>query len=526
MANDFSGDDNCKAVWNLESEALITDSKGNNTLTNQGIGGVAEDTTNFKQGSCSGLFVKADSDRLTIQDSGLDSGFPLKYGETNKTFSIPFWIKLSSKDVAHWCINKSLYSGGNYTFIIFVDAANKLTLYVSENGTAFNAYAHASALSVDTWYHVTVTYDGDGDDGYRIRIWDDTAGAILGTDKTGTASDIFIGVASFALGYGNTATLNGNLDEVVVFNDVLSVAEIDAIRAGTYGAAAGTTYPIALTDSLTLTDVFNNEKINNLSQTETITLTETLSISRSPRINNISMTDTATLTDIVYPYKFTEPQTYNISETDTETLTDIISIIKEPKISNLSFTETTTLSDTISINRNIKTINLSFTETTTLTDAISINREIKTLNLSITDETNLTDAFSISKITNLFKTDTETLTDTFYIKKIISLQKTESLNLTDTINLKKITNLSVTETINLTDTFYPYKFGPQIYNLQEANTVSLTDVIQINRSVKTFNNYFSETINLTDTSSAEVGILSLYKLIFNPFTCNFDWVTR
>ena len=56
MANDFSGDNSCKALWSFESGALTTDSKSTNTLTNNGAD---EEPTNHMEGSCGAAFVSA-----------------------------------------------------------------------------------------------------------------------------------------------------------------------------------------------------------------------------------------------------------------------------------------------------------------------------------------------------------------------------------------------------------------------------------------------------------------------------------
>ncbi|MBE3144107.1 MAG: hypothetical protein IMZ61_09325, partial [Planctomycetes bacterium] len=79
------------------------------------------------------------------------------------------------------------------------------------------------------------------DRSYRVRIWDDFAGAILGTDKTGISPvNIFVGTGTIYRGYAAAAfDMLGHVDEMVVFDDILTPGEIDEIRAGTYGAAAG-----------------------------------------------------------------------------------------------------------------------------------------------------------------------------------------------------------------------------------------------------------------------------------------------
>ena len=234
MANDFSGDANCKALWRLESGALTADSKGGNTLSNSGV---AEDTVNFKEGACSGYFYRAEVDRMLIADANLDAGFPLRSDAADTTFSFAVWVKLDEIGINQYILLKS-GSAGTRQMMLVIDSANKVTLYVSVDGTAWSGYAHASALAVDTWYHIAVTHN-HADHAYRIRIWDDTAGAILGVDKTGNTVNPFLTNASFYLSYPSVSlAIGGNEDEIVAFNDVLSVAEIDDIRAGTYSGGA------------------------------------------------------------------------------------------------------------------------------------------------------------------------------------------------------------------------------------------------------------------------------------------------
>ena len=232
MANDFSTDGNCKALWNLESGALITDSKGTNTLVNVGVD---EDLIDFKQGSCSGAFVRANTDRMYITDANLDPGFPLKSGESNKTFSFTFWVKLDQINIYHYLVQKTAASP-NRCFIVDVNNTNHVRLAISRWGFNYTLYVHASTVQAGRWYHIGITYYNVPAREYRIRIWDDTAGSILGVDGTGLPIDINISATPFTLS-DSANSLDGNLDEVVVFDDVLSVAEIDQIRSGTYGAA-------------------------------------------------------------------------------------------------------------------------------------------------------------------------------------------------------------------------------------------------------------------------------------------------
>jgi hypothetical protein len=97
---------------------------------------------------------------------------------------------------------------------------------------------HGSSVRAGQWYHIAVTFDNATHTG-TISIWDALAGAILGTvaQKTnflsmGNSNDAFMLGSADGRWYAN---LPGLLDEVVVFNDVLTADDIAKIHAGTYG---------------------------------------------------------------------------------------------------------------------------------------------------------------------------------------------------------------------------------------------------------------------------------------------------
>ena len=251
MPNNFELDEHCVLLWKLDDEALIVDSIGGNTLTNRGV---VADTEDFKEGNASAAFVATETDRMEIADTALDSGVPLKNGESNKTMSWGIWFKRDLEGVTQYLIDKSQYSGGQYSFLIGIKTDNKLSLDISANGTSYTAYKHDTALVTGRWYYAGITYDGDNDDAYRIRIWDDTAQEIVGVDKTGIATDVFIGEAALQLGFASTLfTLTGNMDEVVCFDDILTVDEIDQLHAGTYGAA-GEEHNVAIVEAASASD--------------------------------------------------------------------------------------------------------------------------------------------------------------------------------------------------------------------------------------------------------------------------------
>ena len=92
MANDFTDDPNCVALWRFESGAVpfLADSIGTNEpLVDYGT--VAEDTVNYKEGACSADFGGSQS--FHIDDADLDAGFPIKNGDTNKKVSVCGWYR-------------------------------------------------------------------------------------------------------------------------------------------------------------------------------------------------------------------------------------------------------------------------------------------------------------------------------------------------------------------------------------------------------------------------------------------------
>ena len=238
-ANDFSGDDNCVALWRLENGALLVDSKGTNTLTD---GGAVADLVNYKEGSASADFESTNTDYLAITDENLDAGYPFKVGDATKNFSLCFWFKAESLPAnnTEMCLyTRHEISGACFMAEIY-DDSGYFRIRIAGSNTAYQDVVYDSLLVTGRWYHAGVTYK-DSDKSYRIRIWDDTAGALADVDKTGSvALGIYISGAVVNLGAARSGTtyFDGLMDEVVVFKDILTSDEIDEVRAGTYSVAA------------------------------------------------------------------------------------------------------------------------------------------------------------------------------------------------------------------------------------------------------------------------------------------------
>ncbi len=234
MANDFSGESNLIALYNLENGALANDSSGKGeTLT---VASVTADVVNFKEGSASAL-SNATPDELRRADGSLGANFPGKDGTSNRTFSVCCWIRPSTLASTNYIVNK-WKAPPNQQWAINVNATNARIL-ISGSGSDAESLTHAgTVISTGQWYHLGCTYNG-ATKAWRVRVWDDNGSSVA--ESTGTGSlTMHIDDPNFQLfnlDGGNNGFV-GNLDEVVIFDRAITAAEIDQIRAGTFPAIA------------------------------------------------------------------------------------------------------------------------------------------------------------------------------------------------------------------------------------------------------------------------------------------------
>lgn len=247
MANDFSGDSNCVALYRMESGALETDSKGTNTLTN--LNSVGEDTTNQKEGSCCADFEASSTESLYIPDANLSLDFPFKNGSSNLNISICLYFRAeSSVSLAH--LVSKYYSSATYnSFTLALSDASKVYVIGGYNAGASQESGTQSNSTTDgTWYHVGSTINGTTGD-YKVRIRNAATGELF-QEVTGTFvyAPLSAEKAAFQIsGYAGASAysrFDGLMDEVVIFNDILTSDEIDQIYNGTYGASTQSPVPI------------------------------------------------------------------------------------------------------------------------------------------------------------------------------------------------------------------------------------------------------------------------------------------
>jgi len=237
--NNFASDPNCVALWRFEQTPSgnldPNDNIGTNTLTNAHV---MLQTADYREGSACGQWVTHQDSLMVIEDPNLSADFPTKQTDTSVQMSVCTWMKLESFGTT-WrgIINKASLGNTSWMLRVQRDAYKQLELAIGNSGgTTYWSKRFAPSLVVQRWYHVGFTYN-DTDRSYRVRVWDDTTGTIH-LDNTGTVpKNIVVTGSPVVIGdlFEGGHTLDGYLDELVVFNDILTPNEIDQIRQGTYG---------------------------------------------------------------------------------------------------------------------------------------------------------------------------------------------------------------------------------------------------------------------------------------------------
>ena len=234
MANNITADPNCISLWRFEEDLFLADEMGNNDLTYSNPSWPPiKDTALYKEGDCSAKWTLGDEEAFVIDDGDLSAGFPLKDGGGQTTFSWVAWIYCDVGFADHYLFGKMSLGGG-------VDTA----FYIKYSSTtwAFSASGNetSSGISVAelTWQHVAVTYDGDTDQ-LTIRVYNDDTKVTDSYQTTLSGGDVVVtGSEPWVVGAPNY-NLDVWIDELAVFDDVLTPAEIDEIRAGTFGDGGG-----------------------------------------------------------------------------------------------------------------------------------------------------------------------------------------------------------------------------------------------------------------------------------------------
>ena len=236
MGNNFSTDPSCKALWRFEPTALAADSRGNNTLTpvNNPVSG----TLDFRAGSGCVDLEFDNGQYFKIADAALDPGFPLKSGDAVKKITVCCWVKAESFGSYRriWC--KYDYPGNKKSLTLWVSSSGTVTVECGYGtGSSSESWSTGITLATGTWYHIGVVVDGVSRL-LTVRVYNAATQAVSTYNATPN-NVLWVGDMEWRIGApsGEAWYWDGLIDEMVVFNALKSILDIDKIRAGAYTGA-------------------------------------------------------------------------------------------------------------------------------------------------------------------------------------------------------------------------------------------------------------------------------------------------
>jgi len=242
MANNFNIP-SCQAVWNFEPGAMLVDSMGKQIdLTAYSPGSPSADAT-CKEGATSALFTRSAGQHLYALDEDLPAGFPLKSDYASKLMTICFWLRMTTALTSGQVFNLITKGLAGYDpsleLQLIWGGTNLMRLVAKWGLTASTEYSYTHTginLAHSTWYHIAVRIDGTASKILKMRIAVDGGSTY---DVTGAPSDVLRLSSTHrrlvigAKDSGNDA-LDGRIDELLFFNNLLSDAEVVNVKNGTF----------------------------------------------------------------------------------------------------------------------------------------------------------------------------------------------------------------------------------------------------------------------------------------------------
>lgn len=263
-ATNFTSDPNVQGYWDMTrmSGANFLDSSGNgNTLTN--YNGVTQ-STNTAQGSFSAAFSASSDTRLARGDTALSAGLVGKSGTTNTSATIGGWVFFNSLAPNMSFMEK----GTGKVWGLYLGTGSNIDKmeWQAYLNSGYRLVASNNVMTTGTWYHVV---------GRINAATNEMALFINGVKQNQTyspSSNTAISTDTAPLEVGASLSsgdfLNGNLEDIFVFNRALSDTEIASIYNSGFDGSLGT-YNLYYVTGVTTTPVIVDENglaMNNVSQ--------------------------------------------------------------------------------------------------------------------------------------------------------------------------------------------------------------------------------------------------------------------
>jgi hypothetical protein len=166
---------------------------------------------------------------------------------TTKTFTFSTWIKLTEGYGSRgtlWSVgDDGRTSNGRIALAVNIDASERAEVWMSHGygGASDKGQWHANtAFSLNTWYHLAVTYDGGASSNLptfyinsvsqSMTIDQAPTGAMFAVNDIGTGSS-FIAGTNFGNATSHKSLPGTVMDEVGIYDAIMSAAEINQLYA-------------------------------------------------------------------------------------------------------------------------------------------------------------------------------------------------------------------------------------------------------------------------------------------------------
>jgi hypothetical protein len=207
-----------------ETTSTRTDSHGANALADNGTVGT---TTGIANGNAADFDGSADY-FTKASPTGLD------FASTDK-FSVSYWV--NSDDITVYGYHASMYktSTADRGWNVQQDGASgQLEVNISDDGSNVRIWlSNAAVFTNNTTYHIVVTVDAAAD-----TIVAYVNNSTITMNASGTAqTSMFASAADFVVGgrHGGLSLFNGSIDEMALWNRVITSDEVNEIYAGGSG---------------------------------------------------------------------------------------------------------------------------------------------------------------------------------------------------------------------------------------------------------------------------------------------------
>ena len=231
--NNPLADPNCIGYWPFDTDTNWDDqSTADNDLYLQA--GIQITTGDKKEGDASADFEATGQNMLQLNDADLASGFPCKSGESNTLFSTTVWFKPESIGSNQYLMCKYQGSANKRCWGIYTNASDKLGfLWGYSGGSSTYVYSVNRVLQTGVWYFLKIVWNDAANDCDAYLY--DTSNTTWYASNNSPANAINSEDAPLYIGRELAGThWDGLIDEVGVFNDVVTDANAVAIVAGSY----------------------------------------------------------------------------------------------------------------------------------------------------------------------------------------------------------------------------------------------------------------------------------------------------